>query len=170
VSVGDLDFVKGALESLGVERVFWRVAQKPGKPLLFCRADDALVFGLPGNPVSALVCFYVYVWPVLRRLQGHRQIHLPMVQARLARGVRKASGLTEFVRVRLAESPEGWVAEPLSAQGSHVLSALGNGAALLVGPAAASELAAGERYPVIVLSQASFAREHARSRLHAASY
>jgi molybdopterin molybdotransferase len=158
VSVGDLDFVKGALEGLGVERVFWRVAQKPGKPLLFCRSGRRLVFGLPGNPVSALVCFYVYVWPVLRRMQGHRQIHLPMVRATLARGVRTASALTEFVRVRLTESPEGWVADPLPAQGSHVLSALGNGAALLVGPAAEGELPAGARYAVIVLSQASFAR------------
>jgi molybdopterin molybdotransferase len=161
VSVGDLDFVKGALEGLGVERVFWRVAQKPGKPLLFCRAGHRLVFGLPGNPVSALVCFYVYVWPALRRLQGHRPIHLPVVQATLARGLRKASGLTEFVRVRLAESSAGYVADPMPAQGSHVLSGLGNGAALLVGPAAEAELGAGGRYPVIVLSQASFARERA---------
>jgi hypothetical protein len=61
----------------------------------------------------------------------------------------------------LAESPEGYVADPLPAQGSHVLSALGNGAALLVGPAAEGALPAGERYPVIVLSQASFARERA---------
>jgi molybdopterin molybdotransferase len=161
VSVGDLDFVKGALEGLGVERVFWRVAQKPGKPLLFCRAGHRLVFGLPGNPVSALVCFYVYVWPALRRLQGHRQLHLPVVRATLARGLRKAAGLTEFVRVRLTESPAGYVADPLPAQGSHVLSGLGNGAALLVGPAAEGELAAGGRYPVIVLSQVSFAREQA---------
>jgi len=159
VSVGDLDFVKGALESLGVERIFWRVAQKPGKPLLFCRAGHRLVFGLPGNPVSALVCFYVYVWPALRRLQGHRNVHLPVVQATLARALRKASGLTEFVRVRLRESPDGWVADPLPGQGSHVLSALGSGAALLVGPAEQNELAAGERHPVIVLAQDSLARE-----------
>jgi molybdopterin molybdotransferase len=161
VSVGDLDFVKGALEGLGVERVFWRVAQKPGKPLLFCRAGHRLVFGLPGNPVSALVCFWVYVWPALRRLQGHRHVHLPVVQAALARGIRKASGLTEFVRVRLREGAEGYVADPLPAQGSHVLSALGNGAALLVGPSERSELAADERFPVLVPAPESFARERA---------
>lgn len=161
VSVGDLDFVKGVLERLGVERVFWRVAQKPGKPLLFCRAGRRLVFGLPGNPVSALVCFYVYVWPALRLLQGDRRAHLPVVQAVLVRSVRKASGLTEFVRVRLAESADGYVAEALPAQGSHVLSALGNGAALLVGPAERSELTAGERYPVIVIAAESLARERA---------
>jgi molybdopterin molybdotransferase len=159
VSVGDLDFVKGVLEKLGVERVFWRVAQKPGKPLLFCRAGHRLVFGLPGNPVSALVCFYVYGWPALRRLQGHRRIHLPVVQATLARGLRKATGLTEFIRVRLAEGPDGYVADALPAQGSHVLSALGNGAALLVGPADRNELSAGERHPVIVIAADSLARE-----------
>ena len=161
VSVGALDYVKDALAALGVEQVFWKVAQKPGKPLAFGRRDGRLVFGLPGNPVSALVCFAVYVRPALRRMQGHRRIHLPVVPARLASATRKAKGLTEFLRVRLTGGPEGAVATPFREQGSGVLTSLGAGAGLLVGPAEPAELPAGETYPVLVLAAETLAREAA---------
>ena len=159
VSVGDLDLVKDALDTLGVERLFWQVAQKPGKPLAFGRLGDRLVFGLPGNPVSALVCFHLYVRPALRRLQGHRRLHAPIVEASLARSVRKARGLTEFVRVQLAWTDDGWLATPLPSQSSGVLTALGSGAALLVGPPTLDELPASARYAVIVLGEETLARE-----------
>jgi molybdopterin molybdotransferase len=159
VSVGDLDLVKDALDALGVERLFWQVAQKPGKPLAFGRLGDRLVFGLPGNPVSALVCFHLYVRPALRRLQGHRRLHAPLVEASLARSVRKAKALTEFVRVQLGWTDDGWVATPLPSQSSGVLTALGSGAALLVGPPALDELPAGGRYAVLVLGDETLARE-----------
>jgi len=159
VSVGDLDLVKDALDALGVERLFWQVAQKPGKPLAFGRLGDRLVFGLPGNPVSALVCFHLYVRPALRRLQGHRRLHAPLVEASLARSVRKAKALTEFVRVQLAWTDDGWVATPLMSQSSGVLTALASGAALLVGPPALDELPARGRYAVLVLGDETLARE-----------
>jgi molybdopterin molybdotransferase len=160
VSVGDLDFVKESLDALGVERLFWGVAQKPGRPLTFGRAPaGTLVFGLPGNPVSALVCFYLYVRPALRRLQGHRRLHLPVVQATLTSPVSKARALTEFVRVRLTEGPDGLGAVPLPSQSSGVLTSLSDGAGLLVGPAETSELEAGRRYPVIVVADTTLARE-----------
>jgi molybdopterin molybdotransferase len=158
VSVGALDFVNESLAALGVDRIFWKVAQKPGKPLAFGRRGDRLVFGLPGNPVSALVCFYVYVRPALRRMQGHRRLHLPVLPARLSRSVRKANGLTEFVRVQLEETTDGLVATAAASQSSGVLSALGAGAGLLIGPAERSELASGERYPVIILGEETLAR------------
>src|SRR5207244_6642367 len=135
VSVGDLDFVKDALEAAGFERIFWRVAQKPGKPLLFGRLAERPFFGLPGNPVSALVCFALYVRPALRRLQGHRCLHLPVVRARLAAPVRKTRGLTEFVRVSLSDGPDGPIATAVRSQSSGALSALGGGGGLLVGAA-----------------------------------
>jgi len=159
VSVGDLDFVKDELDAVGVERLFWKVAQKPGKPLVFGRHARGLVFGLPGNAVSALVCFYVYVRPALRRLQGHRRLHLPVVEATLAASVKKTAGLTEFLRVRLEADADGPVATAFASQSSGVLTALG-GAALLVAPAERSELVAGERHPVIVLSPETLAREN----------
>ncbi len=159
VSVGELDLVKDALTAAGVERIFWQVAQKPGRPLVFGRRDERLVFGLPGNPVSALVCFYLYVRPALRRMQGHRRLHLPVVHAALTASVRKAKALTEFVRVQLAEAPDGPVATALAGQGSGMLSGLGNGAALLVGPPELLELPAGRRFPVVVLGETTLARD-----------
>ncbi|TMA54835.1 MAG: molybdopterin molybdotransferase MoeA [Deltaproteobacteria bacterium] len=158
VSVGDLDFVKDALEAASFERVFWRVAQKPGKPLLFGRLAGRHFFGLPGNPVSALVCFALYVRPALRRLQGHRRVHLPVVQARLAAPVRKTRGLTEFVRVSLSDGPDGPIATASRSQSSGVLTALGSGAGLLVGAAELPELSAGGWYPVVV-AETTVARE-----------
>jgi molybdenum cofactor synthesis domain-containing protein len=107
VSVGEFDFVRDALDAIGVQRKFWKVAQKPGKPLTFGTLGRRLFFGLPGNPVSALVCFAVYVRPALRKLAGHAAIHHPIVQARLATGVRKATNLTEFVRVHLKRAGDG---------------------------------------------------------------
>jgi molybdopterin molybdotransferase len=159
VSVGDLDLVKDALDAVRVERLFWQVAQKPGKPLAFGRLGHRLVFGLPGNPVSALVCFHLYVRPALRRMQGHRRLHLPVLHASLAGPVRKARGLTEFVRVRLEESAGSWVATALPSQSSGVLTALASGAALLVGPPELDELPAGGSWPVILLAEETLARE-----------
>ena len=158
VSVGDLDFVKDALEAVSFERLFWRVAQKPGKPLLFGRLAERPFFGLPGNPVSALVCFALYVRPALRRLQGHRRVHLPVVRARLAAPVRKTRGLTEFVRVSLSDGPDGAIATAARSQSSGALSALGGGAGLLVGAAELAELPAGASYPVVV-AESALARE-----------
>ena len=158
VSVGDLDFVKDALEGASFDRLFWRVAQKPGKPLLFGRLAGRLFFGLPGNPVSALVCFALYVRPALRRLQGHRRVHLPVVRARLGAPVRKTRGLTEFVRVSLSDGPDGPIATAARSQSSGVLTALGGGAGLLVGAAELDELPAGASYPVVV-AEPALARE-----------
>ena len=159
VSVGEFDFVKEALDALGVERRFWKVAQKPGKPLTFGTRGGRLFFGLPGNPVSALVCFAVYVRPALRRLGGHRHLHLPVIDATLATAVKKATKLTEFVRVWLSADADGWSARPAASQSSGVLTSLGRGAGLLVGPAAADTLDAGARYPVLVLSPETLARD-----------
>jgi molybdopterin molybdotransferase len=160
VSVGEFDFVRDALDAIGVERRFWKVAQKPGKPLTFGTLGRRLFFGLPGNPVSALVCFGVYVWPSLRKLAGHAAIHHPVVTARLASSIRKATNRTEFVRVHLARDGTGWTATPFAAQGSAVLSSLTAGAGLLVGPASATALDAGAVYPVIVLDGTTMATEN----------
>jgi molybdopterin molybdotransferase len=160
VSVGEFDFVRDALDAIGVERRFWKVAQKPGKPLTFGTIGRRLFFGLPGNPVSALVCFGVYVWPSLRKLAGHAAIHRPVVTARLASSIRKATRLTEFVRVHLVRDDGEWTATPFAAQGSGVLTSLAAGAGLLVGPASETSLAAGAVYPVIVLDGTTMATEN----------
>ena len=83
VSMGTFDLVRATLAELGVVERFWKVAQKPGKPLAFGMRDGVPVFGLPGNPVSSLVCFYLYVRPALRAMQGMECLHLPTVDATL---------------------------------------------------------------------------------------
>jgi molybdopterin molybdotransferase len=155
VSVGDFDFVKGVLDELGVRRLFWKVAQKPGKPLTFGLLGERPVFGLPGNPVSALVCFYLYARPALLRMAGHDGIHLPWEPARLGEDLRAAESLTEFVRVRLERSGDELVARSTGTQSSGVLSSMSQGRGLLVSPAGRGEHRAGERLPVILFDGAA---------------
>jgi molybdopterin molybdotransferase len=101
VSVGEYDFVKDVCEEQGVETIFWRIAIKPGKPVYFGvanRTEEAkLVFGLPGNPVSALVTFNLFVKPAIARLQG-RVINPRLFQAKAARNLKKKAGRLDFVR------------------------------------------------------------------------
>lgn len=119
-SVGEKDFTREALESLGVAVDFWKVAMKPGKPLAVGRRDRTLVFGLPGNPVSAMVTFELFVRPALRVLQG-LPLTLPVLPARLAEPIKKAAGLRHFLRARLERrGTEVW-AVPLSSQSSGAL-------------------------------------------------
>ena len=84
VSVGQFDHVKGALDELGMRQLFHGVAQKPGRPLKFGTVGYRPIFGLPGNPVSTLVCFYLYARPALLKMSGRRRVGLPRVSARCA--------------------------------------------------------------------------------------
>ncbi len=103
VSVGDYDFVAKAAEACGVNTRFHRIKQKPGKPLYFGTSEDKLVFGLPGNPSSALTCFYMYVLPALSKL-----LHLPLScrsgKATLTNAFQKPKGLTQFVKASVRGS------------------------------------------------------------------
>jgi molybdopterin molybdotransferase len=120
VSVGPHDHVKPALLELGVREVFWRLAHKPGKPLWFGVAPTgALVFGLPGNPVSSLVCFELFLRPALAALQ-HGSAP-PRAVARLAEPVRRLGVRDHAVRCLLRASPEGMVLQPAGAQDSHMI-------------------------------------------------
>ena len=161
VSVGEFDYVKSVMDELGVRRLFWKVAQKPGKPLTFGTLGSSVLFGLPGNPVSSLVCFYLYARPALRRMAGHDAIHLASEPATLAESLKKAEGMTEFVRVRLERGANGLAARSTGTQSSGVLSSMSQGRGMLVGPADVRELRAGERYPVILLDAETGAREPA---------
>jgi molybdopterin molybdotransferase len=125
VSVGDYDYVKEALAEAGVEIVFWKVAVKPGKPLVFGVADSgALVFGLPGNPVSSMVTFELFVRPALLALQGAARIHRPRARVTLTAPYRKKPGRTHFVRAVLERSGDHLEASPHSKQGSGMLSSM----------------------------------------------
>jgi len=157
VSVGQFDHVKTALDDLGMRQVFHGVAQRPGRPLKFGTVDGRPIFGLPGNPVSTLVCFYLYARPALLKMGGRHGLGLPRMEARCAVDIRTAANLTEFVRVRLSREGGGLYATPTGNQGSGILSSLARADALLIGPAAETLLKAGTQATVLLLSAGSVA-------------
>jgi molybdopterin molybdotransferase len=133
VSVGPHDLVRRVEAELGVEEVFWRVAVKPGKPIAFGVRRETLVFGLPGNPVSALVGFELFVRPAIRALQGVPEPLPRFERGRLAGGTRRRNPeRDELVRARLQTSPEGPVLEPLSGQDSHMIARAASADALVL--------------------------------------
>ena len=139
VSVGPHDHVKAALAALGVEEVFWRVALQPGKPTWFGRRGSVLVFGLPGNPVSAVVTFALFVRPALAAVQGRSEAPRLEPEAVLATAVRRNPDREQAVRVRLERRDGTLVATPNGPQGSHIVtSLLGADALALCPPATAS--------------------------------
>jgi molybdopterin molybdotransferase len=162
VSVGEHDHVRPVLEKLGCRLVFWGVRMKPGYPLAFGRFEGErgpLVFGLPGNPVSAMVTFELFVRPALRKMGGRRSWHLPSVEATLDEPLRKAPGRTHFVRVELSRRAGGLHARSTGNQSSGVLRSMVRARGLLVFPERETELAAGSRVRVRVLDPELFAEE-----------
>jgi molybdopterin molybdotransferase len=152
MSVGEHDFVREALEKLGVERDFWRVAIKPGKPLAVGRKGRTVYFGLPGNPTSSLVTFELFVRPALRRMLGHSDVEPPRVGGRLAGELKKAPGLAHYVRVTATwQDGELW-ARPLSTQTSGVLRSAASATHLLHFPLNLSRLTNGDRVELLPLS------------------
>lgn len=136
VSVGDRDLVRGVLESVGMETVFWRVSQKPGKPLLFGMVGSKPVFGLPGYPVSSMMTFEHYVRPSIRRMGGLAGTGRRMVLATAAKTLRAAAHRLTWVRVSLERGEHGRVMMDLAgSQGSGVLSTLVHTDAILELPA-----------------------------------
>jgi molybdopterin molybdotransferase len=149
VSVGPHDHVKPALQELGVEERFWGVRLRPGKPTWFGTREGTLVFGLPGNPVSAMVTFQLFARPALLALQGAPP-EAPRAQARLNEPIRRNPAREQAIRVRLLQSSNGLEARPTTgAQGSHVLtSMLGADALAFIAPGE-GEVAAGERVAIV---------------------
>jgi len=152
VSVGEHDHVKQALAELGVEQSFWGVALKPGKPTWFGTRGSTLVFGLPGNPVSAMVTFVLLVRPALVALAGGRP-ESPRMTARLARDYEKRPGRTHAARCRLELGEDGWLAHPFERQGSHVLTSMVGADCLALLPTASGPLRAGDRVEVELLGR-----------------
>ncbi|HEX5556296.1 MAG TPA: gephyrin-like molybdotransferase Glp [Gaiellales bacterium] len=143
VSVGPHDHVKPVMAALGVREVFWRLAHKPGKPLWFGVAEDGtLVFGLPGNPVSSLVCFELFLRPALAAMQHGRPPERPV--ARLAEPVKRLPGRDHAVRCRLAASSDGMQLRPLGPQDSHLIVHAAGADAIALVDAGEGEAPAGE--------------------------
>jgi molybdopterin molybdotransferase len=150
VSVGEHDHVKEAFAWHDVRQVFWRLALKPGGPAWFGTHQRMLVFGLPGNPVSAMVVFQLLVRPALARLAGARSARA-RTTAVLDQPCERAAGRVSALRCRLDLGEDGWHAAPAPRQGSHVLtSMLGAEALALIAPGEGA-VEAGERVEVELL-------------------
>jgi molybdopterin molybdotransferase len=151
VSVGEYDFVKQVQDELGVERRFWGVAMKPGKPMAFGVHEGKLVFGVPGNPVAAMVCFEVYVRPALLALQGRTELYRPHICAVAEEAMKASKGRTELRRCRLVRRQRGWGFTTTGPQGSGILRSMAQADGLVVVPPGHAQIKPGEEFLVMLL-------------------
>jgi molybdopterin molybdotransferase len=151
VSEGVFDLVESVMARFGIEILFDRVAVKPGAPLVFGRRASTLVFGLPGNPVSAQVTFDLFVRPALLRMQGARVVSRPFVEAELLEGVGNRSGRKAHLPALVHFEGGRFVARPVRSMGSADLVAHARANAMLILDAQRIRAEAGERAPVLLL-------------------
>ena len=150
VSVGDYDFVKAVFAERGTMD-FWRVAIRPGKPVAFGRWGETVFFGLPGNPVSSMVTFELFVRPALRRLRGLAEPSRPTVTARLTEDAGHTMGRQSYQRAVVTPEGGGYSVTPVSKQGSGMMRSMVLANALLVIPADVSIIPAGGVGTVLLL-------------------
>ncbi|MCB7480156.1 gephyrin-like molybdotransferase Glp [Christiangramia sediminis] len=126
ISVGDYDYVKQALEENGVKEQFYKVFQKPGKPLYFGRKENKFVFALPGNPASSLSCFYIYVLPFLDKINGSKRLGLEKYSFPISQNYENRSDRPSFLKAKVTDSK----VEILNGQGSSMIQSMAQGNAL----------------------------------------
>lgn len=151
VSVGDRDLVREVLQEMGLERLFWNVNIKPGRPTAFGLKAGKPVFSLPGNPVSSMMTFEAFVRPALLKMMGHKQVIKPYVKAVLQEAANKKPGRLQFLRVRVTREGQGLLASSSGDQNTGILKTLirANGIAVL--PAERGRIEAGEEVDVHLL-------------------
>ena len=133
MSVGERDVVKTAFFRRG-EVDFYRVAMQPGMPQGFGEVEGKPYFGLPGNPVSVFVSFEAFIRPALMKMMGRRQLFRPEVPARLEEDVTGPAGKTQFARVRVRRTKDGWVATPTGGRGSNLIATVAKANGLAIVP------------------------------------
>ena len=151
-SVGEHDLIAGALQAAGMTLDFWKIAMRPGKPLLFGKLGRMAVLGLPGNPVSSLVCALVFLRPALAALLGRREPGQRPETARLGRDLPANDRRQDYLRSEIASDPEGGlIATPFGRQDSAMLSLLARAGCLVIRPPHAPAAPAGEAVPILRL-------------------
>jgi molybdopterin molybdotransferase len=154
--VGEFDYTREVVQSLGAEMKFWRVRMRPGAPLGFGLLGSAPWIGLPGNPVSAMVTFELFVRPVLRRMLGHTQLFRRPVPVVLEERVTIGARLTHFLRAIVSTGNGGLVTARLTGpQGSGILTSMSRANALLVVPEDRPVVEAGETLHALPLGDAA---------------
>jgi molybdopterin molybdotransferase len=153
ISVGDYDYVKETLHALGAKQHFWRIAQKPGGPFGFWTLRDKPFFGVPGNPVSAIVMAELYLKPAIYKMMGRENSGQLYVQAKLDSGFRKSNddGKRHFLRVIAKESESGWTARLSGPQGSAQLTSMCAANALAMIPEDTLEIPANGKVELLLL-------------------
>lgn len=151
-SVGKHDLVRSALEAHGLTLDFWKIAMRPGKPLMFGNLGTIPMIGLPGNPVSSLVCALLFLGPVLRRLLGQAPVALPSETALLGRDLPANDKRQDYLRARLERDAQGrWVATPFDRQDSAMFATLAKADCLVIRKPLAEPAKTGESVEIIRL-------------------
>ena len=148
-SVGDHDLVQRALTAEGLDLSFWRVALRPGRPMMHGRLGDMHVLGVPGNPVSSYVCAFLFLAPLIRKLSGRTDVERTPEAARLGRDMPANDERADYIRATLTASADGPVATPLPDQDSSLMAPLAKADCLLIRPAGAPAAPAGS--PCVIL-------------------
>jgi molybdopterin molybdotransferase len=151
VSMGEYDFVQDVFHDLGLEILFSKVAIKPGKPTVFARRGEKLVFGLPGNPISALITFECFVRPALGRLCGMKNPELPRMMGELLADMKQTPGRTAFLPAWVSWKEDGWKVEPLRWKSSADIIGFTNANATFIFPKNRDFLSRGEIVELMLL-------------------
>lgn len=149
ISVGDYDYVKEVLNENGTNTLFYNIAQKPGKPLYFGKNKNTFIFGLPGNPASALTCFYEYVFPAIKKMLGRENIFLKTIQLPVSNEIIKKSGMALFLKAKAT----GSTIEPLDGQESFIMKSFADTNAFIYLPLEKETVKAGEIVEVHLLPE-----------------
>jgi molybdopterin molybdotransferase len=153
VSVGDYDLVKGVLQDLGMEMKFWKVAMRPGQPLAFGTIGGKPTFGLPGNPVSSMVSFEQFVRPYLLKMQGHKKIFRPVIEAIWQEEFTKKTERKYLVRCIVSKKDGTYIASSTGEQGSGILKSMVLANGLAIFPEEKEVIKAGEKVKVQLLDR-----------------
>ena len=144
ISVGKYDLVKETLHKLGVREIFYKVAQKPGKPLFAGRKGGKIIFALPGNPAATLTCYYEYVYPAIRKIQGFSEYFMPKKYVKTSEAIRKKTDRAYFLKGRITHNG----VLPLEGQESYIMKSFAEANALIYLPLEKGDIEKGEEVEV----------------------
>jgi len=144
ISVGKYDLVKETLHKLGVREIFYKVAQKPGKPLFAGRKGGKIIFALPGNPAAILTCYYEYVYPAIRKMQGFSEYFMPKKYVKTSEAIRKKTDRAYFLKGRITHNG----VLPLEGQESYIMKSFAEANALIYLPLEKGDIEKGEEVEV----------------------
>jgi molybdopterin molybdotransferase len=149
--MGEYDFIPDVFRELGLEILFHKVAIKPGKPIVFARKDDKIIFGLPGNPISTLVTFECFARPALGRMCGMKKSELPRFKGELLTEMRQTTGRTGFFPAWAYWEESGWKVDPLTWKSSADIIGFTGANATFIFPKEKSLLCRGEIVELMLL-------------------